>query len=204
MAPDVENGGQLLELGCGEGVYSVWYGWAGLDVTAVDFDPLLLKDCKLKTELNGRTIKTKTADAANTNLKSNSFDTILFSEVIEHQISPEPTLKEIYRLLKKDGSAIITTPLRPRQTTRSYTELRNYDQEELKKYDKSTENHVFEFDIQELTALLSKISNSFIINTNIIYYCFITDCFLCDFINGIIKTATVVMLSSQLNQLLFS
>ncbi|MCX6791845.1 MAG: class I SAM-dependent methyltransferase [Candidatus Gottesmanbacteria bacterium] len=45
--------------------------------------------------------------------KDNTFDLVLFSEVIEHLIcSPLPALTEMYRVAKKGGHMLITTPNR--------------------------------------------------------------------------------------------
>ena len=44
------------------------------------------------------------------NEKDNSFDAILCTEVFEHIQYPEKTLREFYRLLKKGGVLILTTP----------------------------------------------------------------------------------------------
>lgn len=41
---------------------------------------------------------------------ANSFDVILLSEVIEHVASPEFTLRECWRVLKKGGAVAMTTP----------------------------------------------------------------------------------------------
>ncbi|RIK17457.1 MAG: hypothetical protein DCC52_16830 [Chloroflexi bacterium] len=40
----------------------------------------------------------------------NSFDVILLSEVIEHVAAPEFTLRECWRVLKKNGAVAMTTP----------------------------------------------------------------------------------------------
>jgi len=45
-------------------------------------------------------------------LKSNSFDLILCTEVVEHNINSSLMLSEIARLLKKDGILILSTPQR--------------------------------------------------------------------------------------------
>lgn len=42
--------------------------------------------------------------------RDESFDVILMSEVIEHVASPEFTLRECWRVLKKNGAAAMTTP----------------------------------------------------------------------------------------------
>lgn len=40
----------------------------------------------------------------------NSFDTVLLCEVLEHLENPENVLKEAFRVLKNEGSAIVTMP----------------------------------------------------------------------------------------------
>lgn len=42
--------------------------------------------------------------------EDNQFDMVLFTEVIEHLLNPQFSLKEIYRVLKKNGILILTTP----------------------------------------------------------------------------------------------
>jgi len=43
-------------------------------------------------------------------IRNNSFDTILATEVLEHCHNPKKAVSEIYRILKKGGTAIISTP----------------------------------------------------------------------------------------------
>ena len=45
-------------------------------------------------------------------IKSESFDSVVAGELIEHLEKPEIFLKECYRILKKNGRLIITTPNR--------------------------------------------------------------------------------------------
>ncbi len=59
------------------------------------------KDPKIKLELS---------DVEKTRFKSNYFDIIVSAAVIEHLDNPEKFLSECYRLLKKGGLLIITTP----------------------------------------------------------------------------------------------
>jgi len=49
-------------------------------------------------------------DVHNLKIKSNSFDTIIATELLEHCHSPKIVVKEIYRLLRKNGSAVISVP----------------------------------------------------------------------------------------------
>lgn len=53
-------------------------------------------------------IKFKTASADKLPFKDNTFDLILFYETIEHVENPKACLKEIKRVLKKNGTLILT------------------------------------------------------------------------------------------------
>jgi len=50
------------------------------------------------------------ADACDAPFLNNSFDVVICRELIEHVPSPEKLLSEIWRLLRPDGYALITTP----------------------------------------------------------------------------------------------
>jgi len=105
-------GRKVLEIGIGDGFGSFYLQKNGLEVTALDIDyeagQLLnkqyLERCSIKINfVNG--------DATNLPFKDNSFDGVITCQVIEH--IPEDYivnfLKEIKRVLKKEGSCLIST-----------------------------------------------------------------------------------------------
>jgi SAM-dependent methyltransferase len=70
--------------------------------------------------------------------KDNTFDFIIFSHVLEHVENPNKALKEIYRILKPGGEAIIMAPVIPqlektledKSHKTSFERLKNYGQED--------------------------------------------------------------------------
>jgi len=50
------------------------------------------------------------ADAESIPFTNNIFDYVICSEVLEHLLEPEQAIKEAYRILKKGGVFLITTP----------------------------------------------------------------------------------------------
>jgi ubiquinone/menaquinone biosynthesis C-methylase UbiE len=50
------------------------------------------------------------ADASNLPLVNESFTTVVATEILEHLEHPDRAIKEIKRVLKKDGQAIISVP----------------------------------------------------------------------------------------------
>jgi SAM-dependent methyltransferase len=53
------------------------------------------------------------ADITNNNssiIESNKYDIVIFTEVLEHTLNPFTAINEIYRILKKGGILVMTTP----------------------------------------------------------------------------------------------
>jgi len=78
------------------------------NVVGIDKDP-----SRDKKFISQESLKIHKCDIEENKLpfKDNSFDVIIFSEIIEHlYVNPIFTLKEIKRILKKDGKLILTSP----------------------------------------------------------------------------------------------
>lgn len=97
--------GRILDFGCGQGQVSAWLITKGFDTYACDLKIYEewnlglfkgVKFCLYKNKLN---------------FKENYFDYILCFDVLEHIDDPRETLRELYRILKKNGLMIITTPI---------------------------------------------------------------------------------------------
>ena len=67
-------------------------------------------------------------------LDDNSFDSIVSFQVIEHIQDDMLFLKEIHRVLKPGGIALLTTPNRRMSLSRNPWHIREYLSDELKKY----------------------------------------------------------------------
>ncbi|HYF68994.1 MAG TPA: class I SAM-dependent methyltransferase [Ohtaekwangia sp.] len=121
--------GDVLEVGCGEG--------RGIDVmlpkakhfTAVD------KIVPVITELQQKyptaTFKSMNIPPLN-GLADNTYDAIVSFQVIEHIQDDKLFLREIHRVLKPGGIALLTTPNRKMSLTRNPWHIREYLPEELK------------------------------------------------------------------------
>lgn len=86
---------QILDVGCGLKPYSYLsneQNWYGIDIYAGP---------KVDLVING---------TDKWDLKDNSFDAVLCTEVLEHAIDPDLVLDEIWRVLKPNGVAMITCP----------------------------------------------------------------------------------------------
>jgi SAM-dependent methyltransferase len=98
---------RVLESGCGAGRYVKYLHDRGWDVVGLEWDKEAVDmirnywpEC---TAVQG--------DSANSPFEENSFDGVISLGVIEHWIDgPQAPLKDIYRILKPGGLAIITAP----------------------------------------------------------------------------------------------
>jgi len=101
----------ILDLGCGQGddLFRISKGCdfsgCGLDFSLTQLRLASSKDFSKK-------IKFIQANINSLPLRNNTFDIIIFSEVIEHVMDAKGVLGEIYRILKDDGYLFITTPNR--------------------------------------------------------------------------------------------
>jgi ubiquinone/menaquinone biosynthesis C-methylase UbiE len=97
------KGGKIVDIGCGTGKNVEAFSEFG-PVTGIDSSEEALKFCKKRGLPN-----VSKGDAEKTNLPANSFALVTLLDVLEHTDDTK-TLKEIHRILKKDGLLLITVP----------------------------------------------------------------------------------------------
>lgn len=99
------SGKTLLDAGCGTGWFSKAAADRGALVTSMDLGENLLNEVAKKCE---------TSRVAGSILEmpfeAEVFDYIVCSEVIEHVPDPIQAIRELYRVLKPNGTLILTTP----------------------------------------------------------------------------------------------
>lgn len=149
--------GNLLDMGCAEGAFSLPLAQKGWTVFCIDKYIGFLRYMRLKIQLNQITpIHVVCGNGINLPFKDQTYDNVLLGEILEHQAYPELLLNEARRVLRRDGRLIITTPLRPYYTNRSYFLRKKYDNAEIHQSDGHPTHHTFEFTPFELDALLKK------------------------------------------------
>ena len=95
---------KVLEIGPGSGIYLPFLKSNLAQVFASDIEKTYLQN------INIPNIKLIEDDIENTQFQENNFDIVLCSEVLEHLSSPENAIRNISKILKNGGFAIITTP----------------------------------------------------------------------------------------------
>jgi ubiquinone/menaquinone biosynthesis C-methylase UbiE len=98
---------KILDLGCGTGImlgHLALYG----QVSGIDNSKEAIKFCHRRNFQN-----VTLADAQKLPLKSNSFDIVTALDLLEHVKDDQKALKEMKRILRPDGYALITLPAFP-------------------------------------------------------------------------------------------
>lgn len=91
--------GKLLDIGCGNKPYESWTKGRVLEYIGCD----IIQSSSNKVDV--------LCKANNISLESNSFNTVLSTQVIEHVEDHQGLVNEAYRLLKKDGYFILSGPM---------------------------------------------------------------------------------------------
>jgi len=130
--PSIE--GNLLEIGCGTGRGLQTLVNTADHYTGIDKYKTLTDE--LKAEYPQADFKAMHIPPLK-GIEDNSFDTVVSFQVIEHIKDDITFLKEIHRVLKPGGKAIISTPNKKMTLTRNPWHVREYFAPELEKICKS-------------------------------------------------------------------
>ncbi len=102
---------KILDVGCGDGFYIHIVSKLGqkIEIIGVDTDDNALRSAR-KNLPKLKSIKLIKASILRLPLESESFDIVIISEVLEHLDSDLLGLKEVRRVLKRDGMVLISVP----------------------------------------------------------------------------------------------
>ncbi len=128
VAQDMVSG-NLLEIGCGEGRGVELLAPKSSAYTAVDKIAEVVSQLSAKFP-QGSFIESNIPPLP---FEDNSFDSVVSFQVIEHIKEDATYLKEIYRVLKPGGKALISTPNIKMTLSRNPWHIREYTADELKK-----------------------------------------------------------------------
>ncbi len=102
----------VLDIGCGAAGKSLYYLSLGAkSVTGIDVVEKYEQEAyKLQEELGLTGFSFCVADAADTEFESDSFDTIIMNDAMEHVDKPDLVLQEVKRILKPGGRLYVNFP----------------------------------------------------------------------------------------------
>ena len=99
-----------LDIGCGDGIFSIELAKRGCGVVGVDLNVKSVNYAKYFSKRSEVKIDFLVGDACHLPFANESFDIILCSEVLEHIKDDKGAIREIERVLKQNGLLILTVP----------------------------------------------------------------------------------------------
>jgi ubiquinone/menaquinone biosynthesis C-methylase UbiE len=99
---------RLLDLGAGMGGFAVAAAREGAHVTACEYNPAYCRIVELRAERHGLRLPVFNAAGESLPFPAGSFDAVTAWDVLEHVQDPRAVLREIARVLRPGGHALIT------------------------------------------------------------------------------------------------
>lgn len=96
---------KVLDVGCGNGQYSVFFAMHGAEVCGIDISQVGIDTAKKIAQINnvGNKCMFSVSSISQTNFQDNYFDIIIFHEVLHHAIKYSNVKEETLRILKPGG-----------------------------------------------------------------------------------------------------
>ena len=101
------RGLRVLEIGCGLGTDGAQFAKAGADYTGVDLTEAAIELARKRFELTGLKGTFQVADAEKLEFADESFDIVYSHGVLHHTPDTSAAVREIHRVLKTGGRAIV-------------------------------------------------------------------------------------------------
>ncbi len=101
------QGLKVLEIGCGVGTDGAQFAGAGADYTGVDLTDAAIELAQKRFELFNLPGEFQTADAEKLDFADDSFDLVYSHGVLHHTPDTERAVREIYRVLRPGGRAVV-------------------------------------------------------------------------------------------------
>ena len=148
-----KNAQSILDVGCGSGWVAKTFIKKEIKVHSLDITKINpVKAMQLYPSQKHSGI---VADSFHLPFADNSFDCIIASEIIEHVVDPAAFIKEVFRVVRKGGKLIITTPYKEKlmyylcihcnQMTPVHAHIHSFDEKMLEGYYKEDDLESFEF-----------------------------------------------------------
>ena len=109
---DLRQGDVFVDVGCGEGFYTMYVARHGATTIGIDVSSSVLRLLHTINWPYQTPITTINSDVEVLPLADNSVDKVLCSHTLEHVLDDRRVLREIWRMLKPGGRAILAIPLK--------------------------------------------------------------------------------------------
>ena len=98
----------ILDVGCGPGIYSLYFGKMGYNVTGIDFSPKMIEQARRNAESEGVRAKFIVMDAQEIDLPDESFDLVVSRDMFWALEHPDRAYSEIMRVLRHGGTGMVS------------------------------------------------------------------------------------------------
>jgi SAM-dependent methyltransferase len=105
----IEPGQRVLDVGCGPGAYHAAMAAAGARVIATDLSPGMAAEARGGAQAAGLRVTALVADAQALPLRGATFERVMANHMLYHVPDIELALREIRRVLKPGGRAVLAT-----------------------------------------------------------------------------------------------
>jgi len=149
--------GRILDLGCGSGRNLVKQ--KGLEWHAVDFSGKMLEYARKSARKKGIKAKFFKASVINLPFEDNFFDCAIFISTlhcVEGEKAREKTLKELYRVMKKNAEVMISVWDRSRSRQKEFGEIGKEFYMDWKSQGKAFKRYIYLYDEKELEKEVKK------------------------------------------------
>jgi SAM-dependent methyltransferase/spore maturation protein CgeB len=106
--------GDVLDIGCSQGIVSILCARRGLTVVGIDIQPDRIEYARAEHAKEPEDVQERltfrVADGSALDLPDASFDTVIMGEVVEHSEDASPLVAEAARVLRPHGRLALTTP----------------------------------------------------------------------------------------------
>jgi len=105
----IRDGDRVLEIGCGKGDLTRKLSGAFAELIAFDISPIGVDKARQHVD-DTCDCHFLLSDATTLPFRTNSFDVVVLSEVLEHVLDQERCIQEIHRVTRPGGRLMLTTP----------------------------------------------------------------------------------------------
>ncbi len=105
--------GRVLDMGCGDGLFSHLFAMGGAQVTGIDPEPQAIEQAREKTRQRQYPVippRFLLGSGEQLDLPEAGFDAVIMLDVIEHLPNPVAVLRQVRRLLAPGGALLVSTP----------------------------------------------------------------------------------------------
>jgi ubiquinone/menaquinone biosynthesis C-methylase UbiE len=110
----LENNSNVLEIGCGWGrcIIGLRRHFPEIQITGIDLASSVIDKARtiVQGEIGNHNIQFQQGNAEELNFPDESFDAVISTRVFQYVKDPENALKEVYRVLKRNGRVTILVP----------------------------------------------------------------------------------------------